>query len=99
MGMTNDPELVELAARLPDGYEVRRSYTGTGYAAYLGGVATPRRGGVLTDTADELVAAVAYQASTVHDLACCPKAVFRKCVCYVSFECPDHGTRCHGTHD
>ena len=31
--------------------------------------------------------------------ACCPKAKQRWCVCTVSFECPDHGYRCVGSHD
>ncbi len=31
--------------------------------------------------------------------ACCDKAVETMCVCTYSTECPDHGQRCHGTHD
>lgn len=30
---------------------------------------------------------------------CCDLAVLRNCVCSYSITCPDHGTRCHGTHD
>lgn len=30
---------------------------------------------------------------------CCDLAVFRPCVCSVSFTCPEHGTTCIGTHD
>ena len=30
---------------------------------------------------------------------CCPKAVGVSCVCEVSYSCPDHGTRCRGSHD
>ena len=30
---------------------------------------------------------------------CCPKAVRQPCACDVSFSCPDHGTRCRGSHD
>lgn len=33
------------------------------------------------------------------DLACCPKARIRRCVCMTSFACATHGVRCHGTHD
>lgn len=35
----------------------------------------------------------------VHGLACCPKAFVVFCVCRISFQCPDHGSNCHGTHD
>jgi hypothetical protein len=94
----DDQELDAIAAQLPDGYEVIRGFRGD-FSAYDGGISRPRRGGVSGGTADELLAAVAYQRSLVHDMACCPKAAFRGCVCYVSFTCPDHGARCHGTHD
>ena len=30
---------------------------------------------------------------------CCPKAVVVPCVCEVSYNCPQHGTRCRGSHD
>jgi len=30
---------------------------------------------------------------------CCPKAVGNPCMCEVSYSCPDHGTRCVGSHD
>jgi hypothetical protein len=30
---------------------------------------------------------------------CCPKAVGVPCMCEVSYTCPDHGTRCVGSHD
>lgn len=30
---------------------------------------------------------------------CCPKAECRPCMCEVSYSCPDHGTRCRGSHD
>ncbi len=30
---------------------------------------------------------------------CCEKAIPVFCVCYLSYTCPDHGGRCHGTHD
>lgn len=30
---------------------------------------------------------------------CCPKAEVVPCVCEVSYTCPDHGTRCKGSHD
>lgn len=30
---------------------------------------------------------------------CCTKAQGRPCVCEVSYTCPDHGTRCIGSHD
>lgn len=30
---------------------------------------------------------------------CCAKAVRQQCVCAESWTCPDHGTKCHGTHD
>lgn len=33
------------------------------------------------------------------DLRCCDLAIVRPCVCMVSFTCPKHGVRCHGTHD
>lgn len=31
--------------------------------------------------------------------ACCILATRRDCVCLESFNCPVHGTQCHGTHD
>lgn len=31
--------------------------------------------------------------------ACCDKAEQRPCVCEYSTTCPEHGDRCHGTHD
>ena len=37
--------------------------------------------------------------STYARYRCCDLAIFRPCVCLVSFSCPEHGTRCHGTHD
>lgn len=30
---------------------------------------------------------------------CCDKAIPANCVCMVRTMCPDHGDRCHGTHD
>lgn len=30
---------------------------------------------------------------------CCDKAILRNCVCSYSTTCPDHGVRCHGSHD
>ena len=31
--------------------------------------------------------------------ACCGKAKVVFCVCRVRYSCPDHGDRCHGSHD
>lgn len=31
--------------------------------------------------------------------ACCILAELRGCVCYISFSCPLHGTKCVGSHD
>lgn len=31
--------------------------------------------------------------------ACCEKAVHVGCVCMYSTDCPEHGRRCHGSHD
>ena len=33
------------------------------------------------------------------DQPCCNKAQKVFCVCRVSYNCPDHGSRCHGSHD
>ena len=33
------------------------------------------------------------------DQPCCAKAKQVSCVCRVSYQCADHGTRCHGSHD
>jgi hypothetical protein len=30
---------------------------------------------------------------------CCDLAIVNPCVCAISYTCPDHGTKCHGTHD
>lgn len=30
---------------------------------------------------------------------CCPNAKVVPCMCEVSYNCPDHGVRCHGSHD
>lgn len=30
---------------------------------------------------------------------CCEKAIPSPCVCFVCIFCPDHGKRCHGSHD
>jgi len=30
---------------------------------------------------------------------CCELAVIRSCVCRISYECPQHGSKCHGSHD
>jgi hypothetical protein len=42
-------------------------------------------------------------ACVAHDMVerygCCDKAELRQCNCLVSTVCPDHGIRCHGTHD
>jgi hypothetical protein len=35
----------------------------------------------------------------VHRAACCPLAEIRPCVCDISFRCPIHGDKCHGTHE
>lgn len=35
----------------------------------------------------------------IHRRACCPVAIFRGCVCEVSFDCVIHGTMCIGSHD
>jgi hypothetical protein len=39
------------------------------------------------------------QQDMVGRYGCCDKAQLRRCNCHVSTECPDHGIRCHGTHD
>ena len=31
--------------------------------------------------------------------ACCPLATIHPCVCIISFVCPLHGSKCHGSHD
>lgn len=35
----------------------------------------------------------------IKGLGCCPQARIQRCVCMVSFRCPTHDVRCHGTHD
>jgi hypothetical protein len=30
---------------------------------------------------------------------CCDKAILRNCVCSYSITCPEHGVKCHGSHD
>lgn len=30
---------------------------------------------------------------------CCPKAEQVPCMCEISYFCPDHGSRCKGSHD
>ena len=34
-----------------------------------------------------------------HEERCCDLAIVRPCVCSISFSCPEHGTKCVGTHD
>ena len=34
-----------------------------------------------------------------HPKACCEKAEIINCVCEIAWNCPEHGTRHHGTHD
>ena len=36
---------------------------------------------------------------TIAGHRCCPKATGVPCMCEVSYTCPDHGTRCVGSHD
>lgn len=38
-----------------------------------------------------------YVASAIQ--ACCDLAILRPCVCLVSYSCPEHGEKCHGSHD
>jgi len=40
-----------------------------------------------------------YAKERLKRVACCEKAVEVHCVCDISIECPDHGRKCHGTHD
>lgn len=40
-----------------------------------------------------------HRAEQLARFACCEKAVPTNCVCFYSTKCPDHGQRCHGTHE
>lgn len=48
---------------------------------------------------DEVEARAKVAISVYAPMVCCELAVFRPCVCTVSFSCPVHGSTCHGTHD
>lgn len=96
------PTTEQVTALLPDGWVAYDFGTAAGagrWAAYFGGITAPSRAAVRAETVAELVAAVRYRASLPHDLACCPSAKLRNCVCYVSFDCPTHWRTCVGSHD
>ena len=60
-------------------------------AARLGGHPSP---------GPQLWCSYAWQvAMSIAGHRCCPKAVGVPCMCEVSYTCPDHGTRCVGSHD
>ena len=40
-----------------------------------------------------------YQWTDIIRHGCCPKARIQQCVCFVKFDCPDHGAKCNGSHD
>ena len=48
----------------------------------------------------EMWASYAYlEVQGIAGYKCCPKAECRPCACIESWTCPDHGTRCVGSHD
>jgi hypothetical protein len=50
-------------------------------------------------TPTEWVHGAIQVAGTITQHRCCPKATRVPCMCEVSWTCPDHGTRCRGSHD
>jgi hypothetical protein len=50
-----------------------------------------------TDTTEKPL--TAWELQEIRQYGCCSKARRVFCVCRVKMHCPDHGSRCHGSHD